>query len=99
MNPDTDIKKVIPYLIKTDFILVMTVYPGRQNQEFLLGMLNKVKQIRKLSAIDIGVDGGINKKTARLAVKAGATIIASGSFLAKSSKTASLIRYFKKLYI
>ncbi len=97
LNPDTNIKKVIPYLIKADFILVMTVPPGKQNQEFLLSMLNKVKQLRKLSAVDIGVDGGITKKTAKLAVKAGATTVASGGFLAKSKRAASLIRYFKKL--
>ena len=94
LNPETNIKKIIPYLIKSDLILVMTVHPGRQNQNFLLNMLNKVKQIRKFSAVDIAVDGGINKKTAKLAVKAGATTITSGSYLAKRS---SAIGLFKKL--
>ncbi len=97
INPETSIKKIIPFLIKADLILVMTVHPGRQNQEFLYSMLSKIKQIRKLSAIDIGVDGGINKKTAKLAVKAGATTIVSGGFLANTPKPASAIKYFKKL--
>ncbi len=94
LNPETNIKKSSPYLIKSDLILVMTVHPGKQNQNFLLNILNKVKQIRKFSAIDIAVDGGINKKTAKLAVKAGATTITSGSYLAKHP---SSIRLFKKL--
>ncbi len=97
MNPDTNIKKVIPWLIKADYLLVMTVHPGRQNQGFLHNQLSKVQQIRKLSAIEIGVDGGINKKTARLSAKAGATTITSGSFLAKTRQPASIVRYLKKL--
>lgn len=94
LNPETNIKKIMPYLIKSDLILVMTVHPGKQNQAFLLNQLSKIQQIRKLSAIDIGVDGGINKKTAKLVVKAGATTITSGSYLAKRS---SAIGLFKKL--
>lgn len=94
MNPDTNIKKVIPWLIKADYLLVMAVHPGKQNQTFLHNQLSKIQQIRKLSAIDIGVDGGINKKTARLSIKAGATTVTSGSYLAKHS---SSIRLFKKL--
>jgi len=97
INPETDIKKVIPYLIKADMILVMTVHPSKQNQEFLYSMLAKIKTIRKLSSIDIGVDGGINTKTAKLAVKAGATMLTSGGYLAKSKSPACLIRFFKKL--
>lgn len=97
INPETHIKKIIPYLIKADLIWVMSVHPGKQGQSFLYNALAKIRQIKKLSAVDIGVDGGINRKTAKLAVKAGASIIASGSYLAKSKSPASLIRYFKKL--
>ena len=94
INPETKIRKIIPYLDKIDFILVMTVHPGKQNQKFLISQLAKIKQLRKLSSVNIGVDGGINIKTARLAVKAGATTICSGSYLAKHPEA---INHIKKL--
>ncbi|MDO8660667.1 MAG: ribulose-phosphate 3-epimerase, partial [Candidatus Woesearchaeota archaeon] len=59
---------------------VMTVHPGRKGQEFMKQELKKVQELRRLFPNkNISVDGGINTKTARLAVKAGANILVANS--------------------
>ena len=45
-------------------------------------MLPKIKELRNLAPeIDIQVDGGINDKTGKLAVQAGANILVVGSYI------------------
>ena len=54
-------------------------------------MLPKIKRLRETAPdLDIEVDGGINAETAKLAVKAGANILVSGSYIfgAKDKKKA-----------
>jgi len=97
INPRTRISNIKKYLRKIDFVLIMTVTPGKQGQKFMTSMLSKIKQLRKISKIDIGVDGGVNNITAKLAIKAGASTIASGSYFTKSGNPNSIIKYFKKL--
>ena len=42
--------------------------------------------------LDIGVDGGINDKTARLAVKAGANVLVVSSFIFKAKDKVKAIK-------
>src|SRR5580704_1781595 len=69
INPPTAITMVQPYLQQIDELLVMTVNPGFGGQEFIHETLPKIQQARawrrdmKLN-YRIGVDGGINFKTA-----------------------------------
>lgn len=78
-----------------DLILVMTVNPGFGGQEFLTNQLKKIERIRsKISKqnrkIELEVDGGINDKTARSVINAGADVLVSGSYIfnTKCKKTA-----------
>jgi len=89
VNANVSIKKVFPFLKYCDFVLVMSVQAGFGGQKFQLKALKKIKALvkerkkRKLNFL-IEVDGGINNKTACLALNAGAEILVSGSFLVKS---------------
>jgi len=61
----------------------MTVNPGFGGQEFIPAVLPKIREARQMVEarglnIDIVVDGGINEKTAPLAVKAGANVLTIG---------------------
>ena len=72
-----------------DLVLVMTVNPGFGGQSFLLSQLAKISKIRsiidkKKSSIDLSVDGGINAKTAALAVDAGANVLVAGTSIFKA---------------
>ena len=67
-----------------DLVLVMTVNPGFGGQSFIPGQLDKIKELRARidasgRAIDLEVDGGINKETARRAVAAGADVLVAGT--------------------
>jgi len=95
VNPPTAIGLVQPYLDKIDHLLVMTVNPGFGGQPFIYETLPKVQQVnvwrreRKLS-YTIGVDGGVNFKTAADCARAGADVFVSGSalFAARNLKQA-----------
>lgn len=91
IKPKTPAKKIIRLLPMLDFVLIMTVEPGFAGQKFMESVLPKIKELRELAPnIDIEVDGGINAKTAKLVVKAGANILVSGSYIfgAKDRKKA-----------
>ncbi len=85
-NPPTAISEVLPYLDQIDSLLVMTVNPGFGGQEFIHETLPKVQQAdawrreRSLS-YHIGVDGGVNFKTAAECARAGADVFVSGTTL------------------
>ncbi len=84
-------------LEKLDLILVMTVNPGFGGQSFLTSQLKKIEAIRhkieKLGKkIELQVDGGINEKTAKSVIEAGADVLVSGSYIFKSSNYSSAIK-------
>jgi ribulose-phosphate 3-epimerase len=80
-------ESILDYVInEVDLILVMTVNPGFGGQKFLNSQLSKIQNIRKkITAskrkIELEVDGGINNLTAKLAIKAGADVLVSGSYI------------------
>lgn len=87
INPDTHLRRLWPYYKLIDKVLVMTVHPGFQQQQFMPEALRKVKEIRKKNPkLDISVDGGINIRNAKQCAKAGATSINSGSYIFKKGK-------------
>jgi ribulose-phosphate 3-epimerase len=95
INPPTDINLIKPYLDKIDHLLIMTVNPGFGGQEFIYEMLPKIQQANvwrreKNLSYTIGVDGGVNFKTAGECAQAGADMFVSGSalFAAHSLKQA-----------
>ncbi|MFA4992060.1 MAG: ribulose-phosphate 3-epimerase [Candidatus Omnitrophota bacterium] len=77
-------------LNETDMVLFMSVHPGFGGQEFIREVLSKIKELRKIYNGDIEVDGGINEKTAKDVVDAGANILVAGSYFfgAKDPKEA-----------
>lgn len=68
IKPNTDIKKLEPYLKDIDMVLVMSVEPGQGGQKFLDNTVNRVNELKKIIDdggydIKIEVDGGINNET------------------------------------
>ena len=85
LNPDTDEQLLYPLLDLLDYILIMSVYPGKGGQTFITKSLKKMKNIVSMRAdrnIVIGVDGGINIDTISTVYNTGidVTIIGSGLF-------------------
>jgi len=89
INPGTPLSALEEVLDHTDIIQIMTVNPGFGGQEFIYGQLNKISRLREMLEkggykIPIAVDGGIDTKTAPLAVNAGATVLVAGSSIYNS---------------
>ncbi|MDX2083698.1 MAG: ribulose-phosphate 3-epimerase [Rickettsiales bacterium] len=88
---------VLDYILdKTDLILVMTVNPGFGGQKFLESQLKKISNIANKiknsgKKIELEVDGGINEETAKSAIKAGADVLVSGSYIFGSNNYAKSI--------
>ena len=93
LNPDMDVSAVEPYLDEIDSVLVMTVNPGKYGGRYTPEALSKVRRIREIDPeIPIEVDGGMNPENSRAAREAGATIIASGSYILKSDDVERAIK-------
>ncbi|ONF96135.1 ribulose-phosphate 3-epimerase [Sphingomonas jeddahensis] len=84
LNPGTP-AKMLDYLIDiVDLVLVMSVNPGFGGQSFINSQLRKIAAIRKMidasgRDIDLEVDGGIDLRTAALAIDAGADALVAGT--------------------
>ena len=90
LNVDSDVKILRPVLREIDEVMVMTVAPGAAGQTFHPECLNKISAlaaVRKKYGLKftISVDGGINANTAKMCWDAGADLLVSGSYLARSS--------------
>ncbi len=86
INPETGVAKFRHILRFADTVLVMSVRPGFSGQRFRPSALAKVRAIRRIAPrARIGVDGGINERTASMAALAGADFVcaASAVFAAK----------------
>ena len=83
INPETDIKKLIPYVDDIDLVLFMSVEPGEGGQEFKKEVIDKIREFKKLAPSDlvISIDGGVNSKTIELCEYAGCNMVVSGSFI------------------
>lgn len=96
INPDKQISVIKDVIDDADMVLLMTVFPGFGGQKFVESVLPRIEELRKLKPkLDIEVDGGINDKTIKKAVKAGANIIVAGSFVFHSKnprETVELLR-------
>ena len=80
INPDTPLERARPFLASTDFVLVMSVFPGFGGQSFIPAVLDKVRALRAEGyAKTIEIDGGINDRTAPLAFAAGADVLVAGT--------------------
>ena len=84
INPATPAGVLEEILPDVELVLVMTVNPGFGGQEFLAGMLPKIRRVRRMidearTDCELEVDGGIEPHTAPLVVEAGARVLVAGS--------------------
>ncbi len=101
INPKTSIRALKPAMELVDLILVMTVEPGFGGQEIIPSTLNKVRRLclaKKKEGFHyvIQVDGGINTKTAPIALAAGAEVFVAGSAVFKDGSIAGNIAALRR---
>jgi ribulose-phosphate 3-epimerase len=102
LNPHTS-EDVLKYIIKDlDLVLVMSVNPGFGGQSFIEESIEKIKNIKAMAdkhnkSLIIAVDGGVNNKTIRRVVDAGANLCVAGSAVFKAENPAEAIEELRNL--
>ena len=91
LNPATPVAAALEVLGDVDLVLVMSVNPGFGGQKFIPGTLDKIAALREAidasgRDIDLEVDGGIDEKTARAAIAAGADVLVAGTATFKGGR-------------
>jgi ribulose-phosphate 3-epimerase len=104
VNPPTSIALVQPFLAQIDSLLIMTVNPGFGGQSFIYETLPKIQQAaawrrEKKLAFNIGVDGGVDFKTAGECAHAGADSFISGTTLFGQRNMAAAVKKMRKLIL
>jgi ribulose-phosphate 3-epimerase len=105
-NPDTSVEFIPQFLPHVDQILLMSVKPGFSGQAFIPDSLEKIARVKEMidsyqefsketRRVRLQVDGGIDEKTAKEAIKAGADSLVSGSFLLKQKDLKAAINSLK----
>ncbi len=98
INPETQLTSISDDVFKAlDRVVVMTVTPGFGGQSFIDETLKIQTLAHRFPHLDIMVDGGINLKTAPLAITAGATTLVSGSALFNSDDPHAFLRNIKEM--
>lgn len=102
LNPATSLTAIEEILSELDMVLIMSVNPGFGGQQFIPESVDKIKRLRQLIEsrnlqVDIEVDGGINKSTARMVVDAGANVLVAGSAVYGAPDVAKAIQELRGL--
>ena len=89
INPPTPIDQAFPYLRDIDLLLIMSVNPGWGGQSFMPEVLPKIGAAKaemesQGSLVPVEIDGGITDVTGELAARAGADILAAGTYVFKA---------------
>ncbi|MEC7837176.1 MAG: ribulose-phosphate 3-epimerase [Chloroflexota bacterium] len=82
INPDTDLREILPFINDIDRVLFMTVYPGKGGQSYLDFVEEKINNLVKMDEskdLIIGVDGGIKADTISRPYKCGVRMFVSGT--------------------
>ncbi|MBR4263096.1 MAG: ribulose-phosphate 3-epimerase [Paludibacteraceae bacterium] len=100
INPDIDVKRLVPYLDKVDMVLLMSVFAGFGGQKFIPETMDKIRFIRQ--EIDrrglktlVEIDGGVNTENAQALFEAGADVLVAGSAVFGAEDPEETIRKMK----
>lgn len=101
INPDIDVKRLVPYLDQVDMVLLMSVFAGFGGQKFIPETMDKIRFIR--SEINkrglktrIEIDGGVNADNAASLFEAGVDVLVAGSAVFGAQDPEAVIRKMKE---
>lgn len=102
LNPHTPVALLEDVIMDLDMVLIMSVNPGYGGQKFIDHAVEKVRQTKRLIqdkglSTLIEVDGGVNDKTGKLLIDAGADVLVAGSYVFNSENPSQTIDLLKGL--
>lgn len=87
INPETSTEVLMPFIKELDAVLFLGVSPGFGGQKLREDVIKKIESFYfQYSNVPIEVDGGVNLENAKALVSAGASRLASGSFIFRHIK-------------
>ena len=100
INPDIDVRRLVPYLDKVDMILLMSVFAGFGGQKFIPETMDKIRFIRQeIDCRDlhtlVEIDGGVNTENAAELFAAGVDVLVAGSAVFGAPDPEEAIRLMK----
>lgn len=100
---ETPLSEIDKYLKDVDEVLVMSIEPGFQGQEFKVVALDRIKELVKIRAqngsdFKIAVDGGVHTDTISGIIDAGADILIIGSALLEGDVTENIESIWEAAY-
>lgn len=100
IKPCTEPEEIYDLLPLCDMVLVMSVEPGFGGQKFMPSAITKLEKLsaevkKQGLSVELEVDGGINKETAPLAIKAGATVLVAGNYIFSAEDMKSRVQEIK----
>ena len=102
LNPHTPVCLLEEIIEDLDLVMLMTVNPGFGGQKFIEHGVEKTARLRELidshnSKALIEIDGGVNRKTGKKLVKAGADVLVAGSAIFGAEDPEEEIKALKAL--
>lgn len=97
INPNTNPRRLLPFLSSVDLVLCMSVFPGFGGQAFIPSVLDNIRFLdqerrQQKLAYRLEVDGGINVETGRLCREAGADTLVAGTAFYKAANRQTFLR-------
>lgn len=96
LNPDEDITLLDNYINIIDYVLIMSVFPGKGGQEFIPRVLDKINKLSNKNIL-IGIDGGINNDSIKYLKDYHIDNIVSGSFVCMNEDFNKQIEILKSI--
>lgn len=96
---ETSLEEILPYAEKVDLIQLMSIAEiGYHGHGFDEKVLERIKTLREqFPDVKIQIDGGVNDKTGREAILAGADVLVAGSFIWQSADPGQTILQLQNL--
>jgi ribulose-phosphate 3-epimerase len=99
INPSTSLDALIPQIPNADIVLVLANAPGFAGRPFQSSTLRRIRALRaKFPKLTIGVDIGVNLKTAPRIRAAGASYVVAGSAIFNSKEPVRAYRTLQRAF-
>lgn len=98
LNPETDVKRILPFVKDADLVLVMSVHPGFGGQKFIPETLEKARIIKEEIArtnpsCRLEMDGGINLSNLEEVLSAGVDTIVAGTAVFGGNIAENIVKF------
>lgn len=99
IRPDTSINNLEFLASLVDGVLLMGVVPGKEGQPLVNNVYHRINQLVDThKSLILQVDGGVTFETAKKLIKAGASLLNSGSLIYKSANPKKTIKELNDLF-